>query len=163
MNVSAPAAASGEKKMKSIVIATANPDYTAKLGNLLRQNGFQVMTGATCGDILSLLLQGTKIDAAVVDYEIADFLVLMRALRSHTPVPPPAIVMNDRVAVSDYLTAVSAGAFDFFYWPVRPSEFLRIVGIALRQNIVPSRADAHRYEPNRTALASSRPNAGVLP
>ena len=149
--------------MKSIVIATANPDYTAKLGNLLRQNGFQVMTGATCGDILSLLLQGTKIDAAVVDYEIADFLVLMRALRSHTPVPPPAIVMNDRVAVSDYLTAVSAGAFDFFYWPVRPSEFLRVVGIALRQNIVPSNVGAHRDDPNRTVLASSWSNAGVLP
>lgn len=163
MSVLAPVTATGEEAMKSILIATSNPDYTAKLGNLLRQNGFQVITGATCGDILSLLRQGTKVDAAIVDYEMADFLVLMRALRSHSPVPPPAIVMNDRVAVSDYLTAVSAGAFDFFYWPIRPSEFLRIVGIALRQNIVPNGAEAHRYEPGRTAVASSWPNVGVMP
>lgn len=136
--------------MKNILIATAKTEHMITLSNLLRKRGYQVIS---CGDAdfaLSLLRQDMKVDAVLADYEMEGFLRLMRAVRSR-PGSPPVIVMSDRVAVSDYLAALSAGAFEFFFWPVRPAELLRIIEAAVRQN-----ADSSAGELQHEAVVTDR-------
>lgn len=120
--------------MKSILIATEKVDHLIILTGLLQKRGYVVIPAVTGDDALTFLRQGVQVDAVIADYEVRNFPGLLTAVRSHGPVPPPLILMHDRVAVSDYLTALNAGAFDFFFWPIRPSEFLRVVEVAVRQD-----------------------------
>lgn len=128
--------------MKSILIATAKTDYLIMLTNLLQKRGYVVIPAVDADFALSFLRQGT-VDAVIADYEWADVPGFIREASSQTPVSPPVIVVSGRVVVNDYLTALSAGAFDFIFWPIRPSEFLRIVAAALRHHTNQINAGEH--------------------
>jgi DNA-binding response OmpR family regulator len=136
--------------MKSIVIATAKTEYLITLTNLLQERGYVVIPAVTVDSALSFLRQGIKVDAVIADYEIRNCSELIRAARPHAPAPPPLILLHDRVAVSDYLTALNAGAFDFFFWPIRPSELLRIVEAAVGHTTAESGAGAQEHNSVRT-------------
>jgi DNA-binding response OmpR family regulator len=120
--------------MKSILIGTAKTDRLITLANLLQRKGYVVIPAADADGALLLLRQGVTVDAVIADYDISDLPELIRAVRSREPLSPPVIAISDRVAVSDYLAALSLGAFDLVFWPVRPAELVRIVHFAVTQN-----------------------------
>lgn len=130
--------------MKSILISTTKTEHLSTLSSLLQKRDYIVIPGIDADTALSFFHQGGKVDAVIADYEMAGFPDLLRTVKMQEPVPPPVIVMSDRVVVSDYLTALSSGAFDFFFWPVRPAEFLRSIDNAVMRSISPGLAGAQQ-------------------
>ncbi len=143
--------------MKSILIATADAEKMTSLTDLLQKRGYFVIPAGDEDLALSFLEYSMHIDAVVADYHLPDFPRLMRAARWRAPATPRVIAMSERVSVTDYLDAISYGAFEFFFWPIRSCEFLRIVQAAVPQDEDRLVASEHRYD----GAAADRPRGGT--
>ncbi len=145
--------------MKSILLATADREHTVSLTGILEKRGDFVIPAGDADLAHAFLQSDLRIDAVIVDHDMEDSREIMDAVRSRA-LPPPVIVLSGRVVVAEYLAAVSAGVFDFFFWPVNPAEFLRVLETALRQtpqDLVST--DARRYGAMNFPWASSGPTA----
>jgi len=120
--------------MKSILIATSDAEKMTSLTGLLQKKGYFVIPAGDQDLALAFLDSRVKIDLVIADYQLTDFPALMRAVRRHPPVPPRLIALSGRISVTDYLDAHSSGAFEFFFWPIRSCEFLKIVQAAIPQD-----------------------------
>jgi DNA-binding response OmpR family regulator len=142
--------------MKSILIATADAEKMNSLTDLLQKRGYFVIPAGDEDLALSFLEYSMHIDAVVADYQLPDFSRLMRAARWRAPVSPRVIAMSGRISVNDYLDALSSGAFEFFFWPIRSCEFLKIVQAALPQEEDRLVVSEHRSH----GAAAGRPRGG---
>ncbi len=133
--------------MKNILVVSANTDHVISLTTLLQKKGYVVIPAGESHVALSFLRRSIPIDAVIVDRGMEGYWAVMAAARSRCPLSPPLIVMSERVAITDYLDALSAGAFDFFFWPIRASEFLRIIEVALRRDAGQALSGANGYTP----------------
>ncbi len=131
--------------MKSILIATADAEKMTSLTGLLQKKGYFVIPAGDLDLALAFLDSRIKIDLVVADFQLTDFPALMGAARHRAPVPSPVIALSERVSVTDYLDALSSGALEFFFWPIRSCDFLKIVQAAVPQDEDRLVASENRY------------------
>ena len=120
--------------MKSILLATANIDRMISLSDFLQKRMYTVIPAGESDLARSFLRQGIPVDAVIADNGMKGFWGILGAARLLGPVPPPIIVMSERVSVTDYLDALNMGAFDFVFLPVPAPAFLRVVDAAMEHS-----------------------------
>ncbi len=127
--------------MKSILLATANIDRMISLSDFLQKRMYTVIPAGESDLARSFLRQGVTVDAVIADNGMKGFWGILGAVRLLGPVPPPIIVMSERVSVTGYLDALNMGAFDLVFLPASAPAFLRVVDAAMEHS---SRAAALR-------------------
>ena len=120
--------------MKSILLATANVDRIISLTDLFLNQGYVVIPACDADMALSFFRDNVRPDAVIIDNGMKGFWGILGAVRLVGPVPPPIIVMSERVSVTDYLDALNMGAFDFVFLPVSASAFVRVVDAAMEHS-----------------------------
>jgi DNA-binding NtrC family response regulator len=142
--------------MKSVLLATANIDHLISLAGILQESGYLVIPAGSADLARSFLQQGIQVDAVIADNGMKGFWGVMGTVRLQSPVPPPIIVISEQVAVTGYLEALSTGAFDFVFLPVRARELIRIVNAAVGEHATQSGAGGDR---NQSVTRGTMPGA----
>lgn len=121
--------------MGTILLVTGNADTMAALSRMLMSRGYGVIATTDASRALSILRQGTEIDAVVGDYVLPDMDTprFFAALKKASAAPLPVILMNDHVDIQGYLDVLSHGAFDFLFKPIEPRELFRILKVAVKK------------------------------
>lgn len=145
--------------MRSILVINSNMDNLITVSSMLRNRGYCVIPKTEGGSAFSAVRDGADIDLIIADYMLGDMdaLTFMSSLKRIAPARPPVIFLSDRVDVQDYLTAFSLGAFEFLFRPLHPPEFLRIVGVAVRQGTQTDGARSGLFEAEGRGTSATGP------
>lgn len=121
--------------MNSILVVSGNTEQLAIISGILGGRRCRVIARPDASSGLSIMREGGDIQAVVADYILPDMdaVNFFTSLKRINTVPPPVILLSDRVSVEDYLTSLSLGAFEFLFRPIHPPELLRIVDAAIRR------------------------------
>ncbi len=113
------------------------------------EDRYAVVQRHTAGSAIALLLEGLRIDVAVIADTLEDMagLDLLGSIRRLAP-ELPVIMTSRHASVESYLKVIHSGAYEFVEMPVRPVVLRRIADAAVEDSALSRyyRRDPHMKE-----------------
>ena len=119
---------------KKMIVASSATGELSRLVDLLKSSGCHTITASSGQEVLAHLSLHRP-SLIVCDWILSDIsaLTLLNSIQQSIP-SLPMIIFTTNATVPDAVTAIQAGAFDFFAEPVDVSKFLQRVKIAIDSN-----------------------------
>ncbi len=113
------------------------------------EDRFAVIQRRTAGSAIALLLEGIRIDVAIIADTLEDMkgLDLLGSIRRLAP-ELPVIMTSRHASVESYLKVIHGGAYEFVEMPVKPVVLRRIAMAAVEEpaHSLHYRRDSHLKE-----------------
>ncbi|MEP6887077.1 MAG: sigma-54 dependent transcriptional regulator [Nitrospirales bacterium] len=122
--------------MATILVVDDEKNYLWMLDEMLREEGYEVLTSNKVSEALSLL-QGAKIDLILTDLRMteSDGLTLLAQARDISPTTS-TILMTAYGTIERAVEAMRLGAYDFIVKPFENGDLLRSVAKAIERSVL---------------------------
>ncbi len=124
-----------EKAGKKILVVDDEPGNRKLYGEILRQQGHQVIEKPDAASAMVIIREGSEFDLVITDYRMPDMsgLEFVTALRQVLP-SLPVIMITAYGSIENYFQSLNLGVFEYINKPFVKREFERIVQAALMQS-----------------------------
>ena len=122
--------------MNTILVVDDEPNYLIVLSELLKEEGFEVMTAQSGEDGLKIIMD-TDLDLVITDMRMPgmDGLELLQAVKSYNK-DLPVIMITAFGEVEKAVVAMRAGAYNYLVKPFNNEELLLNIGKAIEHYLL---------------------------
>ena len=128
-----------------VFVADGNPEHLAVASEILRENGFDKVVGATDSTVATQQLKTQSLDVAIIEIDMPGGMQLLNTAIRLTP-PLPVVIFTSYANVNQAVQAMRLGAVDYVVKPIDANDLLTAVQRALERKRVFDPVSASQME-----------------